>query len=195
MCWHGARPAPCTWPTPTRGCADGRRSSTARTAPERRTSRAPWPSRIWSGSPVVALTSTMRRTERFRKEYQELDQPPLFAPVTKWGVEASIPAHTPRLVREAARQAISGAPGTGVSRDPQRPLRSGAHGPSAAGHRRAADGDAPVAASAEHGGHRGGRPGADDARSGRSSSPATASTSPVPTRPCAWPLSGSASRS
>lgn len=66
---------------------------------------------FWSGSPVVALTSTMRRTERFRKEYQELDQPPMFAPVTKWGVEASIPAHTPRLVREAARQSISGAPG------------------------------------------------------------------------------------
>ncbi len=65
----------------------------------------------WSGSPVVALTSTMRRTERFRKEYQELDQPPLFQSVTKWGVEASLPAHTPRLVREAARQAISGAPG------------------------------------------------------------------------------------
>jgi acetolactate synthase-1/2/3 large subunit len=65
----------------------------------------------WSGSPVVAMTSTMRRTERFRREYQELDQPPLFAAVTKWGVEASIPAHTPWLVREAARQAISGAPG------------------------------------------------------------------------------------
>jgi acetolactate synthase-1/2/3 large subunit len=66
---------------------------------------------FWSGSPLVALTSTMRRTERFRKEYQELDQLPLFSSVTKWGVEASIPAHTPRLVREAARQAISGAPG------------------------------------------------------------------------------------
>ena len=66
---------------------------------------------FWSGSPVVALTSTMRRTERFRKEYQELDQPPLFASVTKWGAEASIPGHTPRLIREAARQAIGGAPG------------------------------------------------------------------------------------
>ena len=65
----------------------------------------------WSGSPVVALTSTMRRTERFRREYQELDQPPMFAPVTKWSAEASIPAHAPRLVREAARQAASGAPG------------------------------------------------------------------------------------
>lgn len=65
----------------------------------------------WSGSPVVALTSTMRRTERFRREYQELDQPPLFASVTKWGAEASLPSHTPRLIREAARQAVSGAPG------------------------------------------------------------------------------------
>jgi acetolactate synthase-1/2/3 large subunit len=65
----------------------------------------------WSGSPVVALTSSMRRTERYRMEYQELDQPPLFASVTKWGVEASLPSHTPRLVREAARRAASGAPG------------------------------------------------------------------------------------
>ena len=65
----------------------------------------------WSGSPVVALTSSMRRTERYRMEYQELDQPPLFPSVTKWGVAASLPAHTPRLVREAARRAASGAPG------------------------------------------------------------------------------------
>jgi acetolactate synthase-1/2/3 large subunit len=65
----------------------------------------------WSGSPVVALTSAMRRTEKYRLEYQELDQPPLFQSVTKWGVEASLPSQTPRLVREAARQAASGAPG------------------------------------------------------------------------------------
>ncbi len=65
----------------------------------------------WSGSPVVAMTSAMRRTERTRKEYQELDQPSLFASVTKWGVEASVPTQVPRLVREAARRAISGAPG------------------------------------------------------------------------------------
>lgn len=65
----------------------------------------------WSSSPVVALSSTMRREHRFRKEYQELDQPSLFAAVTKWGVEASIPAQVPRLVREAARHAISGTPG------------------------------------------------------------------------------------
>jgi acetolactate synthase-1/2/3 large subunit len=65
----------------------------------------------WSGSPVVALTSAMRRADRKRMEYQELDQPALFASVTKWGVEASVPTHVPRLVREAARHALGGAPG------------------------------------------------------------------------------------
>src|SRR6476660_9025108 len=45
---------------------------------------------MWSSSPVIALVSAMRRTERFRKEYQELDQIPLFASVTKWAVEASV---------------------------------------------------------------------------------------------------------
>ena len=66
---------------------------------------------FWSGSPVIALTSAMRRADRFRKEYQELDQPALFASVTKWGVEASVPTHVPKLVREAARLALSGPPG------------------------------------------------------------------------------------
>ncbi len=66
---------------------------------------------FWSGSPVVALTSAMRRADRSRKEYQELDQPSMFASVTKWGVEATVPTQAPRLVREAARRALSGAPG------------------------------------------------------------------------------------
>jgi acetolactate synthase-1/2/3 large subunit len=66
---------------------------------------------LWSSSPVVALVSAMRRGERFRKEYQELDQIPLFASVTKWGVEAAVAAQVPRLVREAARHSISGTPG------------------------------------------------------------------------------------
>jgi acetolactate synthase I/II/III large subunit len=66
---------------------------------------------FWSGSPVVALTSAMRRMDRFRREYQELDQPALFASVTKWGVEASVQTHIPKLVREAARHSLSGSPG------------------------------------------------------------------------------------
>lgn len=66
---------------------------------------------FWSSSPVIALSSTMRREHRYRKEYQELDQLALFAAVTKWRVEASIPAQVPRLLREAARHAVSGTPG------------------------------------------------------------------------------------
>ena len=50
---------------------------------------------LWSSSPVVALVSAMRRTERFRKEYQEIDQVPLFSSVTKWGAEASDSKHVP----------------------------------------------------------------------------------------------------
>ena len=65
----------------------------------------------WAGSPVVALVSAMRRADRYRREYQELEQPSLFAPVTKWGVEASVVSHVPRFVREAARHAIMGRPG------------------------------------------------------------------------------------
>ncbi|HEX5466556.1 MAG TPA: thiamine pyrophosphate-binding protein [Candidatus Limnocylindrales bacterium] len=65
----------------------------------------------WSGSPVVALTSAMRRADRSRNEYQELVQAPLFASVTKWGIEALVPTHVPRLIREAARRAVSGSPG------------------------------------------------------------------------------------
>lgn len=66
---------------------------------------------FWSSSPVVALVSAMRRSERFRNEYQELDQVPLFASVTKWSAEASHAQHIPRLVRAAVRRASSGTPG------------------------------------------------------------------------------------
>src|SRR5690242_10904397 len=37
----------------------------------------------WAGSPIVALVSAMRRADRYRREYQELEQPNLFASVTK----------------------------------------------------------------------------------------------------------------
>jgi acetolactate synthase I/II/III large subunit len=66
---------------------------------------------FWSSSPVVALASAMRRTERHRSEYQELDQPKMFEPVTKWAIEASDAAQLPRLIRQAARRSVSGTPG------------------------------------------------------------------------------------
>jgi acetolactate synthase I/II/III large subunit len=66
---------------------------------------------FWSSSPVIALTSAMRREHRFKSEYQELDQLALFASVTKWGVEVSDAGQVPRLLREAARHALGGTPG------------------------------------------------------------------------------------
>lgn len=66
---------------------------------------------FWSTSPVVAMCSAMRRTERHRAEYQELDQPKLFEPVTKWSVEAQDARQLPRLIREAARRSVAGTPG------------------------------------------------------------------------------------
>lgn len=66
---------------------------------------------LWSSSPVIALVSVMGRGERHRREYQELDQMPLFASVTKWGAEVSVAAQVPRFIREAARQSIMGTPG------------------------------------------------------------------------------------
>jgi acetolactate synthase I/II/III large subunit len=66
---------------------------------------------FWSSSPVIAMCSAMRRTERYRSEYQELDQPKMFEPVTKWAVEAPSAQQLPRLIRQAGRRSISGSPG------------------------------------------------------------------------------------
>jgi acetolactate synthase-1/2/3 large subunit len=66
---------------------------------------------FWSSSPVVVLASSMRRTHRYRLEYQELDQIPLFAAVTKWQAEAAIPEQIPHLLRAGVTRALEGAPG------------------------------------------------------------------------------------
>ena len=141
---------------------------------------------FWSGSPVVALTSTMRRADRFRREYQELDQLPLFASVTKWGAEASAPTQVPRLVREAARHALMGTPGPGLPWHPERPVRDAdarlRPTPSAAPRRSSCRSPAPPR-----------RPRTPrrssglslSSAAGRSSWPATASTSRAPTTPFA----------
>jgi thiamine pyrophosphate-dependent acetolactate synthase large subunit-like protein len=66
---------------------------------------------FWSSSPVVAMCSAMRRTERYRGEYQELDQPKMFEPVTKWAIEAANASQLPRLIRQAAHRSLTGTPG------------------------------------------------------------------------------------
>lgn len=74
----------------------------------------------WSSSPVIALTSAMRRQHRYRLEYQELDQPQLFTAVTKWQAEASTPQQIVQAIRAGALRAVSGTPGpvyVGIAND------------------------------------------------------------------------------
>lgn len=65
----------------------------------------------WAGSPVLALTSTVPTTSEQRFEYQELDQPPMFAPVTKWQARINRPDRAAEMVTQALRIAEAGPSG------------------------------------------------------------------------------------
>jgi acetolactate synthase-1/2/3 large subunit len=65
----------------------------------------------WAMSPVVSLTSSTRTRSRYRFEYQELDQVPMHAPVTKWAATVPRPDRAAELVRAAIRQAVAVPPG------------------------------------------------------------------------------------
>lgn len=65
----------------------------------------------WAGSPVVAITSSIRSDTRYKSEYQEIDQKPLFEPITKMNVEVLRPERTAQMLRSAIRTAVSGNPG------------------------------------------------------------------------------------
>lgn len=65
----------------------------------------------WAMSPVVSLTSSTRTRSRYRFEYQELDQVPMHAPVTKWAATVPRPDRAAELVRAAIRQAVGVPPG------------------------------------------------------------------------------------
>jgi acetolactate synthase-1/2/3 large subunit len=62
-------------------------------------------------SPVVALTGKKPPLFQYRNAYQEIEHSPLFAPVTKYNVDVVTPAQLPYLLRQAFREATSGAPG------------------------------------------------------------------------------------
>jgi acetolactate synthase-1/2/3 large subunit len=62
-------------------------------------------------SPVMALTGKKPPLSQHRNAYQEVGHAPLFAPVTKYNVEVVTPAQLPYLLRQAFREATSGAPG------------------------------------------------------------------------------------
>jgi acetolactate synthase-1/2/3 large subunit len=62
-------------------------------------------------APVIALTGKKPPLFQGRNAYQELDHGPLFAAVTKYHADVATPAQLPYLLRQALREATSGAPG------------------------------------------------------------------------------------
>ena len=62
------------------------------------------------GSPVVAITGHRPPTHRYRHSYQEIEHTPLFEPVTKFNVTVHNLEQFPPLLRQAFREATSGAP-------------------------------------------------------------------------------------
>jgi len=62
-------------------------------------------------SPVIALTGKKPPLFQRRNAYQELDHGPLFAAVTKYSADVVTPAQLPYQLRQAFREATSGAPG------------------------------------------------------------------------------------
>src|SRR5438067_2383347 len=62
-------------------------------------------------SPVIAFTGGRDPRTKFRKVYQEVDDVPAFAPVTKFNATVDAAERFPDMVRQAFRVAVSGTPG------------------------------------------------------------------------------------
>jgi acetolactate synthase-1/2/3 large subunit len=62
-------------------------------------------------SPVIAITGGPTARTRARQTYQQIDDLPLFEPVTKWNAQTSSTERLPDLVRQAFRVATTGKPG------------------------------------------------------------------------------------
>src|SRR5262249_36420371 len=62
-------------------------------------------------SPVIAFTGGRDPKTKFRKVYQEIDDVPSFAPVTKFNATIDAVERIPDMVRQAFRVAVSGTPG------------------------------------------------------------------------------------
>jgi len=63
------------------------------------------------GSPVLALTGRKPRISQHRNSYQEVDHLRPFSAVTKYSVPVDSAEQLPFLLRQALREATSGAPG------------------------------------------------------------------------------------
>jgi len=62
------------------------------------------------GSPVLALTGRRQPRERYRHAYQEIDHAPFYAAVTKFNANVDEVEQLPFLLRQAFREATTGAP-------------------------------------------------------------------------------------
>jgi acetolactate synthase I/II/III large subunit len=62
-------------------------------------------------SPVIALTGGRLAQQKYKGNYQEIDDYPLFNQVTKANFEVDVVDRLPDLLRQAFRQATSGTPG------------------------------------------------------------------------------------
>ena len=62
-------------------------------------------------SPVIAITGVRPSSHKYRHSYQEIDHAPLFEPVCKFNVMVDTVEQLPFLIRQAFREATSGAPG------------------------------------------------------------------------------------
>jgi acetolactate synthase-1/2/3 large subunit len=64
-----------------------------------------------AGSPVIALTGRGTPMQQYRHHYQEIDHLQAFAAMTKYNVLVDSAEQLPLLLRQAFREATSGAPG------------------------------------------------------------------------------------
>ena len=62
-------------------------------------------------SPVIAITGGRSPESRFRHKYQEVEDLPLFEPLTKFNAQVDIVERLPDLLRQAFRSATTGCPG------------------------------------------------------------------------------------
>ena len=61
-------------------------------------------------APVIAITGRQHPLAQYRNAYQEIQHHPLFEPVTKYNVNVDTIEQLPYLLRQAFREATSGAP-------------------------------------------------------------------------------------
>ena len=64
-----------------------------------------------SHSPVLAITGRQPSQGKNRNTYQELDHWPLYEPVTKYNINVHTADELPQALRQAFREAVTGAPG------------------------------------------------------------------------------------